>query len=456
MSDTKDEKSRAKRIALSTFALAFNKLLNILFVFISIPIMLHTWGTQTYGEWLLIAAFPQQFAILANLGLASHASNRIATKIGGGSSTQARALFQNAHLAVTTLSACVGCAIALALQVIDLPELLNINILSEEFMALMLLALSTMFAKQQAGIFLGALRANGQYHHATHLLSIENGGSIIFGVVLGIGILGWSPLAYGIFLLSLTSATTFVAIIYAQTRTDFAQAGLSTFSPKLFFRLIRESVGYTLLPFIETSSNQLLNLAIGASAGPNSVTHFSTLRTLAGSTRQISSIVINAFEPEMAKSLGENGIREIALLHRKLLALTVIASTSIAILLLGAAPTLYRFWTDEKLTFEPATFALLVSASLFQTIWLASGRVLIIKSKFLSMGIPYGALTILLASWAFISKQDELWRLGLALFTTHLILSWLVLSLATKLSGDTIRNMACSTHARFVSLLRYN
>ena len=68
-----------------------------------VPLLLVYWGTQLYGEWLMLAAIPAYLAI-ADGGFAGVASREMSMRSGAGDRRGALALFQSTWLLLLLVS----------------------------------------------------------------------------------------------------------------------------------------------------------------------------------------------------------------------------------------------------------------------------------------------------------------------------------------------------------------
>jgi hypothetical protein len=63
-----------RRILHGLGANAYGQLVVIIIQLAGVPILLHAWGTQLYGEWLILAAIPTYLS-MADLGFSQSAGN---------------------------------------------------------------------------------------------------------------------------------------------------------------------------------------------------------------------------------------------------------------------------------------------------------------------------------------------------------------------------------------------
>ena len=72
-----------RRILHGLSANAYGQLVVIVIQLAGVPILLHAWGTQLYGEWLILAAIPTYLS-MADLGFSQSAGNDMTARMARG------------------------------------------------------------------------------------------------------------------------------------------------------------------------------------------------------------------------------------------------------------------------------------------------------------------------------------------------------------------------------------
>jgi hypothetical protein len=62
---------------------AYGQAITILIQLVSVPLYLHYWGKQLYGEWLILSAIPAYLA-LSDIGFASVTANDMTMRVANG------------------------------------------------------------------------------------------------------------------------------------------------------------------------------------------------------------------------------------------------------------------------------------------------------------------------------------------------------------------------------------
>src|SRR5690349_13933161 len=61
---------------------------------VGVPVLLHAWGSQLYGEWLILFAIPS-FLSITDLGFSQSAANDMSQKVAREERTEAVQVFQS-------------------------------------------------------------------------------------------------------------------------------------------------------------------------------------------------------------------------------------------------------------------------------------------------------------------------------------------------------------------------
>ena len=92
-----------RRILHGLGANAYGQLVVIVIQLAGVPILLHAWGTQLYGEWLILAAIPTYLS-MTDLGFSQSAGNDMTARMARGDIAGALAVFQSLSVLVYGLA----------------------------------------------------------------------------------------------------------------------------------------------------------------------------------------------------------------------------------------------------------------------------------------------------------------------------------------------------------------
>ena len=88
-----------RRILHGLGANAYAQLVIIIIQLAGVPILLHAWGTQLYGEWLILFAIPSYLS-MTDLGFSQSAGNDMSARMARGDTAGTLAEFQSLSVMV--------------------------------------------------------------------------------------------------------------------------------------------------------------------------------------------------------------------------------------------------------------------------------------------------------------------------------------------------------------------
>ena len=115
-----------QRIARGIGANAFGQAVSIVIQLVGVPILLHAWGTQLYGEWLLLSAIPAYLS-MTDLGFSQSAANDMTARVARGDRAGALAVFQSLGLLVYAAAAVGLMLTAVAVPWLPLADWLHLT-----------------------------------------------------------------------------------------------------------------------------------------------------------------------------------------------------------------------------------------------------------------------------------------------------------------------------------------
>src|SRR5512134_1834456 len=91
---TSEDRTLLSRLTKGLGAQGYSQAVQIFIRLAEVPLLLGLWGTQLYGEWLILAAIPACLAICDG-GFAGAASREMSMRSGAGNRPGALSLFQS-------------------------------------------------------------------------------------------------------------------------------------------------------------------------------------------------------------------------------------------------------------------------------------------------------------------------------------------------------------------------
>ena len=159
-----------QRILHGLSAHAFGQLVTVITQLAGVPILLHAWGTQLYGEWLILFAIPAYLS-MTDLGFTQSAANDMTARVARGDQPGALAVFQSIGVLVYAIAALGVVVTAAVVPWLPLAEWMNFQAMDTRTAqwVLWLLAAQVLVTLPD-GVTHAGFRAGGEYalHFGLH------------------------------------------------------------------------------------------------------------------------------------------------------------------------------------------------------------------------------------------------------------------------------------------------
>ncbi|GEM_PF-756395 len=364
-----------------------------------VPLFLHSWGQNYYGQWLVLSTVPAYLA-LSDIGISNALGNEFSIAVERGEGVRA----QNLLGAVWRFQAWFALALALlvvvALAVMPLQVWLKSSAISRaEFAAVLLMLTAYSLLPLQTGSFSGVYRAARAFPRYLllqgHLRMLE---------VLGTAVLLWAHatmvwLALWLVLLRLL----LLAILSLQAKRLLPTLSLQwrsgTWSD--FRSLLPSSVGFFAFPVGNALINQGVTLVVNSAGGPGAVVLLSVYRQIGRGFLQFSSILFTSLHPELTTAFAQKNWARMKRLQAGALGLATVLGVLFA---LGAF--LFGGWVVQVWTGLAAVSGVVIGMFALEAVTAALANLAFVvpwaASRLGALPVAYVAVQSLslLASWA--------------------------------------------------------
>jgi O-antigen/teichoic acid export membrane protein len=393
-----------KRLCQGIGANFLGQIINIASRIVLVPLFLLAWGTDIYGEWLLLSSMVAYLAI-TDMGGAVYIGNRM---------TQAYA-HRDQELFRKILH--TGLALFLAIPVVVLiifltvifffnpAAFLHISQTSHRTIILVLTLLAFQFVVSlPQGILLRVYFAVEMLPRGVMLLNFMQ--FLSFVLVAGGLWLGWgmAPIAllqivpYGII-----AATALYDLnrkfpqfqILSLKEADFS-LGLSFLKPSLHFFLIQVSQAFSI---------QGIVLVVGMILGPVQVVLFSTMRTIVNLIRSFFDQLSHAAWPEMTRLDAQENTDKFLLLFRLILRSTLICSIFFITIFHFYGGFIYHFWLRKTVPFQQPVMDLFLIYMAQFIFWLTCSHPLQATNRHQTFSKMLAISSLLTVALAYFSGQ---------------------------------------------------
>ena len=358
---------------------AYGQAITILIQLVSVPLYLHFWGVELYGEWLILSAIPAYLA-LSDVGFASVAANDMTMRVANGDRQGALEVYQSIWLFICGVSVAVGVGLVLLVYAAPVAAQFSITHVSEtQTRQVLIVLILYVLAGLQGGVFSAAFRAAGRYAFGTTLgNSVRLAEWALSMVAL---LLGGELLAIA----SVTLATRLLGLLVMwlvlQKQERWLTLGRQEASIQKVRQLLKPAAAFMAFPLGLALSLQGMVLIIGMTLGSAAVVVFSAYRTLTRLLVQAITMLNQAVWPEMSAAYGAKQMDLVRQLHRKGSNVTFwIALPAVA--LLGAVGEWFvGVWTRHAFEQNHMLFALLLATTFLNVLWQTSWVVLMATNQ---------------------------------------------------------------------------
>lgn len=425
-----------QRILHGLGANAFGQLVTVVVQLAGVPILLHAWGVQLYGEWLLLFAIPAYLA-MTDLGFTQSACNDMTARVARGDRVGALSVFQSIGVLVYAIAALSLILTAAAMPWLPLAEWLNFQAMDARTAQWVLwLLVAQVLVTLPDGVTHAGFRAGGEYALHFGLHSVVR--LLQFSGVWIAALAGGGPLAAaGIFLGVRALATAAFALLVVR-RHRWLRYGTAHARRTELRRLLNPAMANMAIPLAQALNIQGMVVVVGAVLGPLAVVVFSTLRTLTRLAAQMVMIVAQAAEPELAAAHGA-GNRE--LLSRLLthalrggLWLALLVAAGLALF----GESILGLWTHGQVAMDSVLFGWLLASAVASILWFGGLIVLKAANRHLRAAAVYViasaaavGLTVALLRWT-----GQLALAGLALVVMDTAMALYALGAAAQLLAE--------------------
>lgn len=436
--------NRKSRILAGISANVFGQLVTAGVQLAGVPILLHAWGVEYYGEWLLLFSVPAYIG-LSDLGLGTVATTEMSMSIARQDYESAQRVFRGAFLSILGFGFLVSAVFVVLACVLPWHDWLHLGHISSEQTARVLILLTFyIFCAIFLTLLLGAYRAIGRYARGqliSNLFRLLEFLLLLAAVLLGGGVVE-AALAF------LTGRILYAGFVWADIRrlagwlrVEKFDLEWPTVKPLLpaSFSMMAANLGQNLLI-------QGLVIVVGITLGATSVAFFSTIRTLCNFAKQVIGVVNLSVFSEYSISIGRQEIESVRRLHARsvqaIVGLTLLSVTGLKL----AGPFVLDIWTKGKITAEEPFFTLYLGYLLVNSFWLGSWNMLLGCNRHRRITRFYLALNVsVLAVVYFGAPHAGLSIVPIALILSDAVFAWLILrrslGLVEQSAGDFFKQM---------------
>jgi O-antigen/teichoic acid export membrane protein len=423
---------------LSVGATSLGPLITLATQLFSIPVFLHFWGAEKFGEWLMISAIPAYLA-MSDMGFGTVAGNDMTMRAAREDFAGAVVTFQSTWRLVTLMSLALAVVLLPAIALLPIEHLLRLNAISfpNAKVTLLILAIDALVCLQTS-LPVSAFKAAGLNHMAA--LGVNFIRVIEVVCVLTAVILGRGPICIATTLLIVRAIGNFALAITATRLIPWLSFGFAHATWSSVRDLLRPAMAFMAFPASNAFSLQGALLAIGIVLGPVYVAMFAPIRTVSRAVVQATEIFKLSFWPELSAAYGAGNLALARKLHRLACQLALVLSGCIVFALTTLGPRLLRLWTHGKIPIDLPTFYILLAGAALTSLWNTSSAVPIAANLHTRIAIQQLVSTLVSLACAVVFMHFlglPGCALGLLIAEIYMVLA--VVPASNRLLGDHLR-----------------
>ena len=432
-----------RRLILSTGATALGPVVSLILQLVNVPVFLHYWGPELYGEWLLLSAIPAYLG-MSDMGFGTVAGNEMSMLAARGDYEGALETFQSTWQLISIVSVSITAVAVPLICFLPVARWLHLSQISlpDARWVLVILAVDSLLCLQSS-LPVSAYRAAGLNHIA--LLGLN-----IMRLVEGVGILvlvasGRGPLAVAWLLIISRGLGNSVFIATALRLIPWLRFGLKHARWSKVRELVKPAVAFMAFPAANALNLQGTVLAIGLILGPAAVAMFTPLRTVARVALQLTETLKNGTWPEFSAAYGARNFALARKLHRLICQLALVFSGGTAICLGIVGPWLLHVWTHNRISIDLPTFYFLLAGVAVNALWNTSSTVPIAANQHTRIAMEQliaAAVSLLLA--VALMHPMHLVGAALGLMLGDVVMIFTVVPASNRLLHDDMRDFITS------------
>ncbi len=386
-----------KRILKNFAANVFGQGMSAFYQIVSIPLFLHYWSTQMYGEWIVMFTIPSLLWSLEG-GLAAVASNRMTVASASGNWEFVNVIYQNVLFAQGVLAVLLMSLTLLVTSTVDLQHYFKFTQISATNTSIILVLLMIyMLSGFYMSLFRAAYRASEM--EARGIMANNFWKLTDFGVCVLVLVTHHHPLFFAV--TSTGVAFLWAFLIYADVRrtcprVEFGIGRATWHQTKQImvdgFPLLAGQAGTA---FFLQGYPLVINQVLGAPA----VVAFATVRTVTRMIIQLIWIISGSSGPEVARSYGRQDWQTYLRLLKIILASALWGGVATLLLLSTLGPWVIELWTSGKVTMGHFPLFLFSISIALQGLWGVGSGILVCSNmhhlfNYLYLGITLCALLL--------------------------------------------------------------
>jgi O-antigen/teichoic acid export membrane protein len=425
-----------KRLLWSFLSSWVSRASSTLIQLIQLPVFLHFWSMQLYGDWIVVTGIPTYLSF-STTGFGSVAGNEMTMMVARDDRAGALRVFQSCWWLIAMLCGSIIFLLSGALYYLPAARLLDIGNISETDTRWIIfyLGISVLFGQLEQ-LLQSAYRSIERYAYGSFVKSLM--ALTAFALTLAAVALHQGPRVIAlVFACANIFGTLFLALLVKRD-IPWIQFGWNHASTAEVRALVRPAIAYMCFPIGNAMNIQGTQMAVNYALGSTSVVIFSAARTVSRAALQMVQLVNSTFEPEITIAFGAKKIALTRTLHRRACQLALIVALAIVAGLMTIGPWFLSHWSRGNVPPSSGLLSILLLVVIFYALWSTSSTLMTATNQHQKMAVVYVIATaVTCAVCFFLAHWKGLFGAAAALVISELAMNVYVLPASLRIAHDT-------------------
>jgi O-antigen/teichoic acid export membrane protein len=380
--------SLLQRFGINAAAYGYAQVATIVVQFLQVPLFLHFWGVERYGEWIVLAGVPLMLTIV-DLGVCQASASKSSLEAGKGDWAAARDTLQTAKvytLGVSVLTVIVVAAVSL---LVDWSQILRLSSVDRTGASGVLIILTGALACNMQGGYLDAwMRAYNEPALSGFInASLGLAQTVVAGALLMAGA-GFVAMACGY--LASALLIRFIHSIVASRRAVQELMHFGSFTRSGLRAVAKPASGFIAIALTQALTIQGGLQVLNQVASSSVVVAFSMTRTLVRLLFQLGVVMNNSLRVEFSRMVAK-GCRSEAISF--LLKVWIVAGVAGLIgyaLIVAAGPNFIHIWSAGKVDVTHSLVGLVGLHAVLGLIWYVPASLEMAENRHARFALYYG------------------------------------------------------------------
>jgi O-antigen/teichoic acid export membrane protein len=437
------DKGTQRRLILGFLSNWVSKLAGTVVQLVQVPVFLHYWSVNLYGEWMIVNAIPAYLAF-SNIGFGSVAGNEMTMLEAAGNREGALRVFQSCWWLIAAICGATALLLTVVLLLVPVAGLLKLSVISEGDARWIILYLGLSVLLGQFEQLMGAAyTCVGRYPYGSFLKSMMS--LAAFAAMMVPVALGRGPRTTALVFAAANMLGTVVFGALVRHDIPWLRYGWQHARRSEIRRMSAPAIAFMGFPLGNALNLQGTLLVVGYALGPLDVVIFSTARTVSRVALQMVQMVNITFWPELSLAYGAKDDNLLRTLHRRACQLALAVAVVIVAAMMSFGPWFLTHWTGGHVPPSRGLLSILLLVVVCYALWSTSSTLVAATNQHQRLALYYICGTSITIVFTYLlARRFGLYGAAASLLISELIMNTYVLPNSLRMTHDTMRGFLAS------------